>query len=275
LTGFEDATLHSVRPRGAAVGPGDAPTCSPDRRMSSPICDGPAPRSGGSYRAGMETAAEIFLLLTNDDGGQASWGTQTGWALSAATIADLLIEERVVLEEGNDPRVHVIDATPTGRAVLDKEVLSRIVEKEGKKLSTLVQDRKLNPEAEVVQALVGRGVVDVVPARLLGLISAKRPTLDPLPEREVRERLRAVLVGGRPSGTDATLLAILQGLGVAKKVLKAESEGMSAKELKRRVEEASSEVAVGVAIKRAIESLNAAILAAVIVPTIIAGAGAS
>ena len=221
----------------------------------------------------METAAEIFLLLTNDEGGPASWGTQTGWALSAATIADLLIEERVLLEEGKDPRVRVIDATPTGRPILDK-VLSRIVEKEGRKLSTLVQDRKLNPEAEVVQELVDRGVVEVVPARLLGLVSAKRPTLDPLPEREVRERLRTILVGGQPSATDATLLAILQALGVAKKVLKAESEGMSAKQLKGRIEDASNEVAVGVALKRAIDSLNAAILAAVIVPTIVAGAGA-
>lgn len=222
----------------------------------------------------METAAEIFLLLTNDEGGPASWGSQTGWALSAATIADLVIQERVVLEEGKDPRVRVIDATPTGSAVLDK-VLSRIVEKNGKKLSSLVQDGKLNPEDQVVEALVDRGVVDVVPAKLLGLIAAKRPTLDPVPEREVRERLRAVLVGGRPSGSDATLLAILQGLGVAKKVLEDESEGMSAKELKRRVEEASSEVAVGVAVKRAIESLNTAILAAVVVPTIIAGTAGS
>lgn len=222
----------------------------------------------------METAAEIFLLLTNDDGGPASWGTQTGWALSAATIADLLIEERVVLEEGRDPRVRVIDTTPTGRPILDK-VLSRIVEKDGKKLSTLVQDRKLSPEAEVVEALVGRGVIDVVPARLLGLVSAKRPTLNPLPEREVRERLRAILLGGQPTPTDATLLAILQALGVAPKVLKAESGGMSTRELKRRIEEASNEVAVGVALKRAIESLNAAILAAVIVPTIVAGAGTS
>ena len=170
--------------------------------------------------------------------------------------------------------MRVIDATPTGSAVLDK-VLSRIVEKNGKKLSSLVQDGKLNPEDQVVEALVDRGVVDVVPAKLLGLIAAKRPTLDPVPEREVRERLRAVLVGGRPSGSDATLLAILQGLGVAKKVLEDESEGMSAKELKRRVEEASSEVAVGVAIKRAIESLNTAILAAVVVPTIIAGTAGS
>lgn len=222
----------------------------------------------------METAAEIFLLLTNDEGGPASWGSQTGWALSAAAIADLVIQERVVLEEGKDPRVRVIDATPTGSAVLDK-VLSRIVEKNGKKLSSLVQDGKLNPEDQVVEALVDRGVVDVVPAKLLGLIAAKRPTLDPVPEREVRERLRAVLVGGRPSGSDATLLAILQGLGVAKKVLEDESEGMSAKELKRRVEEASSEVAVGVAVKRAIESLNTAILAAVVVPTIIAGTAGS
>lgn len=222
----------------------------------------------------MDTAAEIFLLLTNDEGGSASWGTQTGWALSAATIADLLIEERVALDEHKDPRVRVIDPTPTGRAVLDK-VLSRAVEKEGRKLSMLVQDRKLDPEAEVVEELVHRGVVDVVPARLLGLVAEKRPTLDDSAEREVRERLRVVLVGGRPSATDATLLAILQGLGVAKKVLAEESDGMSAKDLKRRVEEASSEVAVGVAIKRAIDSLNAAILAAVIVPAAIAGGGSS
>ena len=84
-------------------------------------------RTAGSYRGDMDTAAEIFLLLTNDEGGSASWGTQTGWALSAATIADLLIEERVVLDEQKDPRVRVVDATPTGRAVLDK-VLAGVVE---------------------------------------------------------------------------------------------------------------------------------------------------
>lgn len=190
--------------------------------------------------------------------------------MSAATIADLLIEERVVLDEQKDPRVRVVDATPTGRTVLDK-VLARVVERDGKKLSTLVQDRKLAPEAEVVEGLVGDGVVEVVPARFLGLVGQKRPTLNPLPEREVRERLRNILAGATPSATDATLLAILQGLGVAKEVLAAESEGMSAKDLKRRVAQASEEVAVGVAIKRALDSLNAAILTAVIVPVVIAG----
>lgn len=113
-----------------------------------------------------------------------------------------------------------------------------------------------------------------MPARLLGLIAEKRPTLDPLPEREIRECLRLVLAGGKPSAPDATLLAILQGFGVAKKVLSAESEGMSKKDVERRVQEASKEVAVGVAIKRAIEGLNAALIAAVIVPTVIA-AGSS
>ncbi len=216
----------------------------------------------------MDTAAEIFLLLTNDEGGAASWGTQTSWALSAATIADLLIEERVVLDEKKDPRVHVVNAAPTGRAVWDK-VLARIVEKDGKRLSTLVQDSKLNPESEVVELLVRDSIIDVVPEKLLGLVPEKRPTLNPGPEREIRERLRAVLAGGRPSATDATLLAILQSLGVARKVLADESNGMSAKDLKRRVEEASGEVAVGVAIKRAIDSLNVAILTAVIVPTAI------
>lgn len=216
----------------------------------------------------MDTAAEIFLLLTNDEGGAASWGSQTGWALSAATIADLLIEQRVTLDEKKDPRVHVVDASATGRAVWDK-VLTRIVEKDGKRLSALVQSSKINPETEVVESLVEAGIVDVVPKKLLGLVPEKRPTLNPQPEREIRDRLRSVLAGASPSATDATLLAILQSLGVAKKVLANESAGMSAKELKRRIEDASGEVAVSVALKRAIDGLNAAILTAVIVPTVI------
>jgi hypothetical protein len=80
-----------------------------------------------------------------------------------------------------------------------------------------------------------------------------------------------VLIGGQPSATDATLLAILQALGVAKKVLDRESEGMSAKQLKQRVEEASREVPVGAALKRAIDSLNTAILTAVIIPVVVTG----
>lgn len=221
----------------------------------------------------MDTAVEIFLLLTTDEGGAESWGTQTGWALSAAMIADLLIEERVALSEDKDPRVSIVDALPTGRTVLDK-VLSRVVEKDGTKLSTLVQDSKLNPEAEVVDVLVGDGVVDVVPKKFLGLIPEKRPTLNPVPEREIRERLRNVIAGGRPTATDATLLAILQGLGVAKKVLSDEADGMSARELKQRVEQVSDEVSVGVAIKRALDSLNSAILTAAIVPVVI-GSGSN
>lgn len=218
----------------------------------------------------MDTAAEIFLLLTKDEGGAESWGTQTGWALSAATIADLLLQERVTLGEEKDPRVHVVDATPTGHAVLDK-VLSRLVEKDGTKLSTLVQDSKLNPEAEVVDVLVSHGVVDVVPKKLLGLVPEKRPTVNPAPEREIRERLRAILAGGRPTATDATVLAILQSLDVAKKVLSDEAAAMSAQELKHRVAEATGEVAVGAAIKRALDGLNAALLTAVIVPVISGG----
>lgn len=218
----------------------------------------------------VDTAAEIFLLLTSDDGGQESWGTQTSWALSAATIADLLLLGRVELGNERDPRVRVVDPTPTGRPVLDT-VLTRAADKDGKRLSALVQDGRLNPEDEVIRSLVEARIIEVVPKRLLGLVPAKRPTLDHAPERAVRERLRTVLIGGQPSATDATLLAILQGLGVTKKVLSAESEGMSRRDLERRVEQACAEVPVGAALKRAIDALTAAILAAVIVPTVAGG----
>jgi branched-subunit amino acid transport protein len=50
---------------------------------------------------------------------------------------------------------------------------------------------------------------------------------------------------------------------------------MSGKDLKRRIEQASGEVAVGAALKRALDNLNAAIFTAVIVPTVVAGGGSS
>lgn len=223
-----------------------------------------------AYRGAMDTATELFLLLTTDEGGKASWGLQTGWALSAAAIADLLLEGRVELGPEKDPRVRVVDATRTGRPVLDK-VLARARQKDGARLSSLVQDRKANPQAEVVEGLVQHGVLAVEPARMFGLVAEKRPTLDPAPEGEIRARLRLVLAGGRPTPTDATLLAIVQSLGAAKKVLAQEAGTMSTKELGRRIEEACGDIAVGAALKRALDALNAAILTAVIVPAMVSG----
>jgi hypothetical protein len=97
---------------------------------------------------------------------------------------------------------------------------------------------------------------------------------DPEPEHRLREQLRTVLAGGTPRVEDATLLAILQGLGIAPKVLADERGTLGRRELKRRIEEVSTEVQAGEAVARAVAAMNTAIMTAAILPAVAAGGSA-
>ena len=229
---------------------------------------------------------QLFLLLTRDDGKPVNAFAYNAYGLAAAAIADLVLAQRISLSDDKDPRVHVASSEPTGDRVLD-HALNRLRERDGKKLSSLVQDGKVNPETEVVAALQWAGVVAVEAKRYLGFVPEKRPTLDPTPERTVRERLRAVLAGSTPTVQEATLLSILQGLdvahtalkkeapGMSKRDLKEEAPGMSKRDLKKRIEQAAGEVPEGTAVAKAVEALNTVLLTSVIIPVVVSSGGSS
>ncbi len=118
--------------------------------------------------------------------------------------------------------------------------------------------------------MASTGVITVVEKRALGLVPEKYPVLDAEPERRVREQLRTVLLGGTPRPEDATLLSILQGLGIAKKVLEDERGTLGGRDLKRRIEEVSTETKAGPAVAKAVAAMNAAIVSAAVMPAVIA-----
>lgn len=217
---------------------------------------------------------ELFLLMRRDDGKPASATAQRGYGLAAAVITDLVLAERITLSDGKDPRMTVLVPGPAGHPALDA-AMARLEQRDGKKLSTLVTDGKLAVEQQVASALAEAGVVGIEEKRALGLVPAKYPVVDPEPERRTREQLRLVLQGGTPRTEDATLLAILQGLGVAGKVLAEEKGTLGRRDLKRRITEVSSEVTAGDAVAKAIAAMNTAIMTAAIVPAIAAGASGS
>lgn len=218
----------------------------------------------------MVIVEELFLLLRRDDGRAESATAQNGFGLAAAVVTDLVLAERITLSEDKDPRVGVLSPAPTGHPALDA-ALARLVEKDGKRLSGLVTDRRLAVEQQTADALAGAGVVRIEEKRALGLVPARYPVLDPEPERRVRERLRTVLAGGTPQPADATLLAVLQGLGIVGKVLAGEKGDLGRRDLKRRIEEVSTDVRAGAAVARAVQAMNTAIMTAAIVPAIVAG----
>lgn len=218
----------------------------------------------------MVIVEELFLLLRRDDGKAESSMSQNGYGLAAAVVTDLVLAERVTLSDDKDPRMSVVSSAPTGHPALDA-ALARLVEKDGKRLSGLVTDRRLAVEDPVAQALSAAGVIRVEEKRALGLVPARYPVLDPEPERRVRERLRTVLAGGTPQPADATLLAILQGLSLAGKVLAEEKGDLGRRDLKHRIEEVSTDVRAGAAVAKAVQAMNTAIMTAAIVPAIVAG----
>ena len=217
----------------------------------------------------MLISEELFLLLRRDDGHPESATAQRDYGIAAAVITDLVLAERITLSDDKDPRLTVLQAGPVGHPALDA-AMERLEQRDGKKLSSLVTDRRLAVEKDVAAALVSAGVITVTEKRALGLVPEKYPVVDQEPERRLREQLRTVLLGGTPRAEDATLLSILQGLGIAKKVLDQERGTLNGRDLKRRIEEVSTETKAGPAVAKAVAAMNAAIISAAVMPAVIA-----
>lgn len=206
----------------------------------------------------MLIAEELFLLLRRDDGTPEVWSAQRGSGLAAAVITDLVLAGHVTLSDDKDPRMSVLQEGPVGHPALDA-AMTRLEACDGKRLSSLVTDRQVAVEQQVAAALAAAGIVRTEERRVLGLVPAKYPVLDPGPERRVREQLRVALAGASPRTEDATLLAILLALGVAAKVLKEEKGTLGRRDLERRIKEISTEVEAGDAVARAVATMNSAI----------------
>lgn len=214
----------------------------------------------------------LFLLLRRDDGKAESDMSRRFYGFAASAITDLVIGKRITLSDDKDPRMTVLVPAPPGHPALDV-ALERLQKRDGKKLSSLMYDSKLAVEEHVATALAARGVIRIEEKRALGLVPAKYPVVDPEPERALRERLAAVLHGETPGPEESALLAILQGLEIAPKVLAEEKGELGKKELKARIEEVSADVKAGDAVAKAVQAMNTAIMTAVVVPVVVSTSG--
>ena len=208
----------------------------------------------------MLISEELFLLLTKDSGKPESRMTYPSYGLTGALLTDLLLAGRISLTEDRSPRVYIINSGPTGHPVLDW-ALTVLPAKDGKRFSSLVSWGRLDPTRHIAASLEAAGVVRTHTGGLFGSFSPTYPTLDPVPERLLRERIDGTLRGVQPpTGSDVALLAILQALHVAPVVLPQQETGLSRGELKRRIKEIAGENPVGRAVQRAVEAVTMAIV---------------
>lgn len=214
---------------------------------------------------------ELHLLLLRPDGRiESAASVHRLYGEIAAVVVDLALHGRVTVTPEKNPAVQIVSAEPTGHPVLDS-ALARLTPVDGKRLQSLVMRSKLDPLDDVVASLVSQGVLVRGERGFFGLGSQRTPEVDPGPEALLRSRLTAVLAGtAAPTPADLTLLSILQGLNAAHAILREESAGASAGQLKKRIAQLTAGSAAGDAVSKAVNAAVTAALMAAMTPVIVA-----
>lgn len=214
---------------------------------------------------------ELHMLLLRPDGRvESAVSVNRLYGEVAAVIVDLALHGRISVSDEKNPIVDIVSTEPTGNPILDT-TLQRLVPLRGKRLQSLVVRPKLDPLEVVVESLVVQGVLVRGERGFFGWGSARTPESDSAPEQMVRSRLAAVLAGtAAPTQADLALLSILQNLNAAHAILRDECGGMSARDLKKRIEELTAGSQAGDAVAKAVYDAITAAMVAIMTPTIVA-----
>ncbi|MEW5632143.1 GPP34 family phosphoprotein [Streptomyces hydrogenans] len=216
-------------------------------------------------------AEELMLLSLDDESGETKERQSAAWAVAGGILLDLALAGRVSVTGG---RAAVADASPTGEPLLDGR-LALLAEWAGRRgrapkvTEWLTKDQAKAPAATLAR-LCERGLVVEERRRVLGVFPVRRyPEADGSAERELRERLRAVVLdGGAPDERTAGLIALVHGA----KLHRLAFPGEPRKEVVARMEKVADGQWAGEGVREAIRNMRAA-MAAVTVATIVAATG--
>ncbi len=204
---------------------------------------------------------EIMLLaLSNQKGTVRVTFLEQG--VAGAILAELLLAGRIALDSKKNKFVELRDRTPTGDPIVD-EGLARIASaKRRAALQTWVMRlagiKKLRHQA--ARQLCRRGILRADENKIAFIFTRKvYPEIDPRPEREIVERMRAAVLSDRVDPRTVTLIALADGLGV----LGATIGKREAKDHKKRIKQIIQGDPTGKATKDAIEACRTAAMVAV------------
>ncbi|MFC9788821.1 GPP34 family phosphoprotein [Rhodococcus sp. NPDC127528] len=218
-------------------------------------------------------AEDLLLLLLDDETGKPVVdGAALPRVLAGAVLLDLALDGVVEPADGTgdvkkgrlvlrnrtaplDPILAHAAAQLRGSKPMKPE---RAIEKLGRNLKEAVLGR-----------VVERGWVHESKGKLLGIFPTKTwPSVDESHERVVRERLWSALAdGASPAPRTAALISLLSAVDAAHKVF----PDADRKAIRKRAKAIAADEWAGAAVRKAVEAVNAAVVAAVIVPAVAAG----
>ncbi|MFD4295088.1 GPP34 family phosphoprotein [Rhodococcus sp. NPDC058505] len=218
-------------------------------------------------------AEDLLLLLLDDDTGKPVVdGMVLPRALAGAVLLELTLDGVVEPADGTG-------AVKKGRLVLrnrtaplDPILAHAVAQLRGSKPmkpEAAIEKLGTNLREAVLGRIVERGWVSESTGKLLGIFPTKTwPSVDATHERVVRGRLRAALVdGGEPDPRTAALIALLSAADAVPRVL----PDVKKKAVRARAKEIAHGNWAAAAVRQSVDVVNAAVIAAVVVPAVAAG----
>jgi hypothetical protein len=210
---------------------------------------------------------ELMLLALHDKKGTvlSSASMSLKYGLSGAVLMELVLRGKLRADKKN---LVIVDAALTGDDILD-EALTKIKQSKRDrnikywvgKLSRGIKDFK----GRLLDRLIGKGILRKEKRRILGAIPSRRyPMKDTKAEQEVRNRIRAVILGGANLDPRIVMLiSLVRACGLVNEIFSREERKLAGKRLK----EITKKELIGKVVSDMVAEIMAAIVACIVAST--------
>ena len=214
---------------------------------------------------------EIMLLALRDEEGTIAAGAMYQYAIGAAVLAELLLNQRIVVDQSSRQKlVDLASSTPLGEPLLDHCLEKISTAKRRAALQTWVSRFAAvkNLKHLVAQRLCRRGILRADEDKVLLIFTRKiYPEVNPEPERKLIERLRQAIFTDASDVDSRTV--VLVSLANSAGLLKVTFDKKMLKARKTRIEQIVNGEITGKAAQEAIQAMQAAVMVACIMPAFV------
>lgn len=216
-------------------------------------------------------AEDLLLLLLDDDSGKPlADSTKLPRVLAGALVVELAMggSLRITGPGEQTKKDHVLVAGAPPADVLLRRVFDLVASaSRPMKPQKVIEKSQKNLSKELIARLVAQGFVAENKAKVLGLFPTTTwPARDTSHEKVLRDSLRGALVDGTtPSPHTAALISLISAVDLTHKVI----VDADKKLLKQRAKQVAEGEWAGAAVRKAVSDVNAAVMAAVMVPVIV------